>query len=498
MDYRKKFRVEPGDKVKLKKLDPAYTGKHEVGRRGQEGDRGTISRKLVRQQLLLYAEHKHSILVVLQALDAGGKDGTIKHVFSGAQSAGRRRRELQAADRRPSSRMTFCGASIPMRPDTGEIAIFNRSHYEDVLVTRVHKLIDKDDLDRALPATSATSRPCSARTETTILKFFLHIGKEEQLARFAQRLDDPARNWKISEADYSERPLWDDYVEAFEDAIAATSTQGGAVVRYSLESQVVPQSGGVADHGRHDGGAEACLPPAVGRPCRTSGASISCAQEREDRQERRLERRRRPRDFHKPASNDKEGPGRSARDRRRSNGERGRKVRRREGRDSIVTLACNPRARRLLLQFARRTPTLRRLLTDQGVEALEGLRLRLRDDGPDRAHDLALGLDHRQDRRQDLRRPRPQGGLGDHRGDRGDLHGQGPRDLRPAGRRCRGSATASSPTCRRRIFDQMLRMKVELLQPRPFVRIHRPAGVHRPVGEHRRSICSSPRSRATR
>ena len=111
----------------------------------------------------------------------------------------------------------------PQAPGRGQIAIFNRSHYEDVLVTRVHKLIDKATwTDRYQHIRDFEA--LLVENKTTILKFFLHISKEEQLARFAQRLDDPARNWKISEADYSEREFWDDYVKAFEDAIHATST----------------------------------------------------------------------------------------------------------------------------------------------------------------------------------------------------------------------------------------------------------------------------------
>ncbi len=101
--------------------------------------------------------------------------------------------------------------------------IFNRSHYEDVLVTRVHKLIDKQICARRYQHI-CDFEALLAESGTTILKFFLHISREEQLARFAQRLDDPARNWKISESDYSERKLWDDYIDAFEDAMRATST----------------------------------------------------------------------------------------------------------------------------------------------------------------------------------------------------------------------------------------------------------------------------------
>ena len=125
---------------------------------------------------------------------------------------------------RRSSRTTFCGGFTRTRPARATSSIFNRSHYEDVLVTRVHKLIDKatwTERNKRIRDFEALL----AENGTTILKFFLHISKEEQLARFAQRLDDPRRNWKISESDYSERELWDKYIEAFEDAISATSTK---------------------------------------------------------------------------------------------------------------------------------------------------------------------------------------------------------------------------------------------------------------------------------
>jgi len=221
MDYGKRFRVNPGGKVKLNKLDPAFTGKHE----SEDAAKGEIEHyraELKREQVLLYAEHKHAILVVLQAMDAGGKDGTISHVFGALNPQGVR----VARYNQPTAAELahdFLWRVHPHAPGHGEIVIFNRSHYEDVLVTRVHKLIHKaawtDRYQRIRDFETLL-----VENKTTILKFFLHISKEEQLARFAQRLDDPARNWKISEADYSERALWDDYLEAYEDAIQATST----------------------------------------------------------------------------------------------------------------------------------------------------------------------------------------------------------------------------------------------------------------------------------
>ena len=202
MDYRKAFRVDPDSKVKLGKLDPGYTAKH----KSQESARKEMQAyeaKLTRQQALLYAEHKHSILVVLQALDAGGKDGTIKHVFSVVNPQG----VSVVGFKQPTPvelAHDFLWRVHPHAPGKGEIAIFNRSHYEDVLVTRVHKLIDKDTWTERAKRIRDFEQ-LLAENGTTILKFFLHISKEEQLARFAQRLDDPHRNWKISESHYSER-----------------------------------------------------------------------------------------------------------------------------------------------------------------------------------------------------------------------------------------------------------------------------------------------------
>ncbi len=262
MDYRKEFRVDPDDKVKLNKRDPAYKGKHlSEDEAKQEIDR--YLQKLFNQQALLYAERKHSILVVLQALDAGGKDGTIKHVFSALNPQG----AYVAGFKQPTAAELahdFLWRVHPNAPGSGEIAIFNRSHYEDVLVTRVHKLIDK--------ATWTTRyqrirdfESLLAENGTTILKFFLHISKEEQLARFAQRLDDPARNWKISESDYIGTGVVGRLYRGVRGRDPRHQHARGAVVRDPGEPQVVPQSRGVADPGGHDGGAQARLPPALGR-----------------------------------------------------------------------------------------------------------------------------------------------------------------------------------------------------------------------------------------
>ncbi|WOJ89230.1 polyphosphate kinase 2 family protein [Methylocapsa polymorpha] len=221
MDYRKEFIVAPGQKLRLADVDPAYKGPHESHETAAP-ELERYSQKLGQMQTLLYAGRKHSILVVLQALDAGGKDGTVNHVFAAFNAQGASVTGFKEPTPLELSH-DFLWRVHPHAPPKGWISIFNRSHYEDVLITRVHRLIDKATW------TERYNRIRDFETElhesgTTILKFFLHISKEEQLARFEKRLDDPARNWKISESDYSERELWGDYVLAFEDALTATST----------------------------------------------------------------------------------------------------------------------------------------------------------------------------------------------------------------------------------------------------------------------------------
>ena len=221
MDYRKRFRVKPGHKVSLDKIDPAYSGEHKSEESAKEETERSI-KTLARQQALLYADNKHSVLVVLQAMDAGGKDGTIKHVFRYVNPQGVRVARYNQPTAVESAH-DFLWRVHPHAPGTGEIAIFNRSHYEGVLVERVHKLVNKATWTERY-RNIRDFEALLTEKKTTILKFFLHISKDEQLARFAQRLEDPTRNWKISESDYTERDFWDSYVGAYEDAIAATST----------------------------------------------------------------------------------------------------------------------------------------------------------------------------------------------------------------------------------------------------------------------------------
>lgn len=221
MNYGKKFIVEPGAKVRLDKIDPAYTGKHESHETAIEETAGEVER-MNRLQYLLYADAGRSLLIVLQGLDAAGKDGVIRHLFTGMNPQG----TCVYGFKQPSAEELahdFLWRVHQRAPGKGEVVIYNRSHYEDVLVARVHKLVPRAVWSRRYGLINDFEKMLS-ENRTQILKFYLHISPDEQLARFRQRLDDPARHWKISDSDYSERELWPKYLEAYEDAIAQTST----------------------------------------------------------------------------------------------------------------------------------------------------------------------------------------------------------------------------------------------------------------------------------
>src|SRR5262249_34690431 len=153
---------------------------------------------------------------VLQALDAGGKDGTVRHVFRSMNPQGTSVAAFKQPSREEASHDFLWRAHLHA-PGKGEVAVFNRSHYEDVLVVRVRELVTRSVWSKRYDLINDFEKTLSLNG-TTIVKFYLHISPEEQLARFKQRLDDPARQWKISESDYSERELWPQYIEAYEDA----------------------------------------------------------------------------------------------------------------------------------------------------------------------------------------------------------------------------------------------------------------------------------------
>ena len=222
MDYRKKLVAEPGARVRLSKIDPAYRGKHGSQDKALPEMQKYLER-MDKLQYLLYADGNQSLLIVLQALDAAGKDGVIRHVFCGMNPQGTSVFGFKQPSKDEAAH-DFLWRSHLRTPGKGEVVIFNRSYYEDVLVVRVHKLVPKSVWSKRYTLINDFENMLSHHG-TRIIKFFLHISPEEQLARFRQRLEDPSRHWKISESDYSERELWSKYVEAYEEAIAATSTK---------------------------------------------------------------------------------------------------------------------------------------------------------------------------------------------------------------------------------------------------------------------------------
>ena len=171
----------------------------------------------------MFAEHKHKVLVVLQAMDTGGKDGTIRHVFEGVNPAGVRVASFKA----PTSEELdhdYLWRIHKEVPGKGEMVIFNRSHYEDVLVVRVHNIVPPEVWKKRFDQINEFER-ILAESGTTILKFYLHIDMDEQKERLQARLDDPTKRWKFRLGDLEERKLWTDYMEAFEDVLSKTSTE---------------------------------------------------------------------------------------------------------------------------------------------------------------------------------------------------------------------------------------------------------------------------------
>ncbi len=220
MSLHKHLIVKPGDKAELSHRDPSDTPGLNKEDAGELLEKTTA--RLAELQYLLYAESRHAVLIVLQALDAGGKDGTIRHVMSGMNPQGCRVTAFKVPSAE-EARHDYLWRVHNAMPQKGEIGIFNRSHYEDVLVVRVHGLVPKETWSKRFEQINAFEKLLT-ENGTTILKFFLHISKEEQKKRFEERLSDPAKNWKISEADFKERDYWDDYQKAYEDALTECST----------------------------------------------------------------------------------------------------------------------------------------------------------------------------------------------------------------------------------------------------------------------------------
>jgi PPK2 family polyphosphate:nucleotide phosphotransferase len=221
MKYINRFKVAPGSKVKLKEIDPGFKDQHDNHKQASE-EIDEDRKKLRKLQELFYADVRYSLLICLQGMDTAGKDGTIDHILGAMNPQGCSVVGFKQPTPQELSH-DFLWRIHPHAPARGKVAIFNRSHYEDVLVVRVHDLVPKavwslrydriNDFEKGL-----------VEENTRILKFYLHLSKKEQLSRFKERLDLPAKQWKISEADYKEREFWSDYIAAYENVLSRCST----------------------------------------------------------------------------------------------------------------------------------------------------------------------------------------------------------------------------------------------------------------------------------
>jgi PPK2 family polyphosphate:nucleotide phosphotransferase len=235
------LQVAPGAKVRLKQRNPGWAQTAEMKELGKDVIKGRAEtvlaenlKQLAEAQELLYASDIYSVLVILQAMDAAGKDGTIKHVMSGVNPQG-----CQVFSfKKPSDEEldhNFLWRYMKALPERGRIGIFNRSYYEEVLVVKVHpELCERQRLPPGKRGKSFWQERYDdinhferhlSRNGTLIMKFFLHISKDEQKKRFLERLDTPEKHWKFSASDLAERAFWKDYMEAFEEALSATSTE---------------------------------------------------------------------------------------------------------------------------------------------------------------------------------------------------------------------------------------------------------------------------------
>jgi PPK2 family polyphosphate:nucleotide phosphotransferase len=220
MDFREQFAVKPGSRLRLDRVDTRFTDAP-ASKDGVAALTAKNSMRIADQQMRIYAERRYSVLIVLQGLDAAGKDGVVKHVLSAVNPIGCTATSFTVPSAEEASH-DFLWRYHKVAPAKGHISIFNRSHYEAVLVERVHKLVPKRVWTRRYQEISDFER-LLRRNGTAIVKLYLHMSKEEQLARFKDRLDDRAKRWKISESDYSEREFWDDYLKAYEAALSKTS-----------------------------------------------------------------------------------------------------------------------------------------------------------------------------------------------------------------------------------------------------------------------------------
>ena len=217
----KELLVRPGSKVRLASIDASNT--HGIQKSECEELLTKNRERLSVLQYLLYAEGQRALLVVLQGIDAAGKDGTIRHVMSGLNPQGVRVTPFKAPEG-PEKRHDYLWRVHQVMPEVGQIGIFNRSHYEDVLIVRVHNLVPKSMWDKRYRHINEFERMLS-ENRVRIVKFLLYIDKDEQAKRFRERIEDPTKNWKFSLDDLKEREYWDQYIEAYETVLRKCSTE---------------------------------------------------------------------------------------------------------------------------------------------------------------------------------------------------------------------------------------------------------------------------------
>lgn len=219
------YRVKPETRVRLKDHDPDETGDYKKNDKGKAAAKDQTEdhvARLSRLQERLYANGARSLLVVLQGMDTSGKDGTIKHVMSGVNPQGCKIVSFKTPSKEELAH-DFLWRVHHEVPPKGFIGIFNRSHYEDVLITRVHGWVSTEAAKRRFRQIRAFEEML-VENGTTIVKFFLHISKKEQKERLVERIQDPEKRWKWNSGDLEERKLWEKYMSAFEDVLSATST----------------------------------------------------------------------------------------------------------------------------------------------------------------------------------------------------------------------------------------------------------------------------------
>ncbi|MDW8325179.1 MAG: polyphosphate kinase 2 family protein [Anaerolineales bacterium] len=218
-----RYRIQPNQKVDLSRWDPDDRSAFDGDKKDAEAQLAELSRELDSLQDMLFAQRRHRLLVVLQAMDTGGKDGTIRKVFAHVDPQGVRVANFKAPTATELDH-DYLWRIHQQTPGRGEIVIFNRSHYEDVLIVRVRGLVPPSVWQKRYDHINAFEK-LLADEGTTIVKFFLHISAEEQKKRLQERLNDPNKHWKFNPGDLEERKLWRQYMQAYEEAISRTSTE---------------------------------------------------------------------------------------------------------------------------------------------------------------------------------------------------------------------------------------------------------------------------------